>query len=345
MTENGYVYILSAKDIELPLSKIGMTTRTPLVRCNEINKSSTGDLLWQVEHQVFVDDCQKMESLLHNKLAIHRQRGREFFRIEPNIAYEELLLLLKLSTSVNEISAPIIKSNLKNNLTKRDNTRHPCSLQHEEANELYEVFRGRLGTEGKLFGQAGKGVVGISDNNEGIQWNLAIYQDSGNVELGVNLEGKKYIDWPISQFISCELANPTIETLQQMEFDIGLVIVGFYRDAWQAASRPKIKERFLTNSETPLSDWNNDLWRETLTEAQACLYINSSHQGRGEQEVSIIRKGGEIERKLMQVTPHLNIRTTVFNLVNDGFDNVQFKLDCAFQRLTDIYSWVAQRSS
>jgi len=68
MTENGYLYILSAKDIKLPLSKIGMTTRTPQVRCAEINKSSTGDILWQVEYYVFVNDCQKLESHPYNEL-------------------------------------------------------------------------------------------------------------------------------------------------------------------------------------------------------------------------------------------------------------------------------------
>jgi T5orf172 domain len=348
MTENGYVYILSAKDIKLPLSKIGMTTRAPQVRCAEINKSSTGDLLWQVEHQVFVDDCQKAESLLHKKLAKFRQTGREFFNIEPNVANEELLLLLQQSSLINELSAPSILPiiNINNvDQTKKENAANPCSVQHEEAEELYQAFKDRLGVEGKLFGQAGKGIVGISDNNEGIQWNLAIYQDSGDVALGVNLEGKKYDNWPIAQFISCELAKPTIEFLQVTEFNAGLIRVGFFRDAWQVASRPKIMEYHLKNSETLLSDWNFGLWRETLIEAQACLCLNNFHRGRGEQEVSIIRKGGKVERKLMPISPHLNIRTTAFNLADEGFQNVQVKLDGAFQRLTDIYSWVAQRSS
>lgn len=45
---NGYVYILGVKDIDLPVCKIGMTRRNPFDRCREINKSSTGDFIWEV---------------------------------------------------------------------------------------------------------------------------------------------------------------------------------------------------------------------------------------------------------------------------------------------------------
>lgn len=298
---------------------------------------------------MFVDDCQKLESLLHKKLAKLRQSGREFFNIDPHAANEELLSLLQQSSLVEEIPIPetqfVLNSSKVNESKKYKVGRNACSIQHEEAEELYQVFRDRLGIEGKLFGQAGKGVVGISDGNKGIQWNLAIYQDSSDVALGVNLEGITYDDWPIAQFISSELTKPTIELLQAMEFNADEIIIGFYRDAWQRATRPKIVEHQLKNSETPLSDWNKNLWKETLIEAQACLCMNNSHRGRGEQEVSIIRKGGKLERKLMPISPHLNIRTTAFNLADEGFQNVQFKLESAFQRLADIYSWVAQRSS
>jgi hypothetical protein len=42
--KNGYVYILEVKDIDLPVCKIGMTSRSPSARCSEINKNSTGDV-------------------------------------------------------------------------------------------------------------------------------------------------------------------------------------------------------------------------------------------------------------------------------------------------------------
>ena len=64
----GYVYILEVKDIVLPVCKIGKTSRYPIDRCAEINKSSTGDFIWAVAHKIAVDDCSKLESLVHKKL-------------------------------------------------------------------------------------------------------------------------------------------------------------------------------------------------------------------------------------------------------------------------------------
>jgi len=347
MAESGYIYILSTKDIKLPLSKIGMTTRTPKTRCDEINKSSTGDLLWQVAHEKFVDDCQQAESLLHKRLAKSRQRGREFFNVEPKSAYDELILLLQESASISEISPPTRKITSTNSQIeiRKERDRKIRAVQHEELEGLYEVFRERLGVEGRKFGQTGKGRIGISDGNEGVQWNLVVWQDSGNVELGVNLECVKYNDWPIAKFIDKEINKPTIEFLKVPEFDAGLVRVGFYRDAWQAASRSTIKERNLTSSGDPLSSLNNSLWLETLREAEGCLKFHNSKISRAEQQVTVTRKNGSIEKKLMQVSPHLRIHTTAFNLFEDGFNDMAANLDKAFRRLDEIYSWVAQRIS
>ena len=81
---SGYVYILEVKDIQLPVCKIGMTTRSPSKRCSEIDNSSTGDFIWAVAHFVTVDDCRKLESLVHSKLSPLRQKGREFFSLNPD---------------------------------------------------------------------------------------------------------------------------------------------------------------------------------------------------------------------------------------------------------------------
>ena len=83
----GYVYILETKEIDLPVCKIGRTTRSPHKRCEEINKSSTGDFIWKVAHYIVVDNCKKLESLVHSKLLPLRQKGREFFNINADDAY------------------------------------------------------------------------------------------------------------------------------------------------------------------------------------------------------------------------------------------------------------------
>lgn len=107
--------------------------------------------------------------------------------------------------------------------------------QHEKLEEigLYKLFRDRLGIKkdkSQYFGQSGKGFVGISDNHKGVQWNLAVYGDTDNIKLGVNLEGMKYLNFPIAYFINKELENPSIEKLKELEFDAMLITVEFCRD-------------------------------------------------------------------------------------------------------------------
>lgn len=60
MATKGYVYILEVKDLTLPVCKIGFTRQYPIERCAEINKSSTGDLLWSVSSWVIVDDPERL---------------------------------------------------------------------------------------------------------------------------------------------------------------------------------------------------------------------------------------------------------------------------------------------
>ena len=99
----GYVYILEVKDIVLPVCKIGMTTRSPYERCAEINNSSTGDFIWTVAHQVAVDDCKKLESLVHRKLAPLRQKRREFFNTNAEDGYKALISIVESQTEIKRI--------------------------------------------------------------------------------------------------------------------------------------------------------------------------------------------------------------------------------------------------
>ncbi|MDE0234381.1 MAG: hypothetical protein OXM62_05190 [bacterium] len=54
--------------------------------------------------------------------------------------------------------------------------------------------------------------MGISDGNEGVQWNAGYYSHDGAVWLGVNLEGMKYDDWPVARLIEREISRPLILT-------------------------------------------------------------------------------------------------------------------------------------
>ena len=70
----------------------------------------------------------------------------------------------------------------------------PVPTHHADA--LKSCFRDVFGCRGREFGSLSRGVLGISDGNEGVQWNAGYYPRDDEVWLGVNLEGMKYDDWP-----------------------------------------------------------------------------------------------------------------------------------------------------
>ena len=61
------------------------------------------------------------------------------------------------------------------------------------------------------FGSPFRGVLGISDGNEGVQLNEYRPGD-GFVWLGVNLEGMQYDDWPVARLIERETSRPLLLT-------------------------------------------------------------------------------------------------------------------------------------
>jgi hypothetical protein len=67
------------------------------------------------------------------------------------------------------------------------------SLQH--AIDSFEAIRGIRGRE---FGAPNSDYKGVSDGNQGVQWNIRCEKLSEKAELGINLEGMKYENWPIA---------------------------------------------------------------------------------------------------------------------------------------------------
>ncbi len=83
------------------------------------------------------------------------------------------------------------------------------------------------------FGQKNSGKKGFSDDNNGVQWNVRIEQDTGMAALGVNLEGMKYKDWPIARLLLREKSESKLPSLSNIT-EAEEIHVGLYRDAWQA---------------------------------------------------------------------------------------------------------------
>lgn len=344
-TENteGFVYILEVSNIILPVCKIGMTTRSPQERCNEINNSSTGDFIWSVAYSIYVSDCQKLELLIHSKLKPLRQKGREFFGLNANDANKALVSIFESQSEIKEIECIKTKTIQQENKSKRKK-----SLMHinQEEIEILHSFTSILNIKGRPFGQSGHPVFGISDGAN-VQWNLGIWRDSNIVKLGVNLEGSaKTGGWLIANFILNELEKTTIETLKT-NFGKNLldddIIIRFSRDAWRGGKAPPsggtrvtIIEKYLGGKKFSLSEIDTTLWHLILEEALDCLNKNKGYKGRSIQEVTeILKSGYKKPKQLLGVSPHLTIQTKI---VND--ENIGDNLKRGFEKLKPIYNWV-----
>ena len=64
----------------------------------------------------------------------------------------------------------------------------------------------------KRLGTPSRGVLGISDGNDGVQWNARHRPGDGFVWLGVNLEGMQYDDWPVARLIERGISRPLLLT-------------------------------------------------------------------------------------------------------------------------------------
>ena len=170
------------------------------------------------------------------------------------------------------------------------------------------AFNSIRGINGKDFGK-GKGV---SDGNEGVQWNISVNDEDGEAKLGVNLEGMKYKNWPISIFLKGELDNPRLPSLAKVIPGANKIHIKLERDAWQVLSRPPIKEKNIAGSGTLLSELTEKVWSDMLKEAYDCLNSDKNHKGRAKRSVTLMPSG---EEKEMEVSPHLGFNTIAWSSI------------------------------
>jgi hypothetical protein len=339
----GYVYILQVKDIDLPVCKIGMTSRTPHQRCAEINVSSTGDFIWEVAHYVAVNNCMKLEFMVHQKLAPLRQKRREFFNLNPTDAYQALCSIIEHQ---DEISlAEIIEPEKPDSQFSGGRRRKSQGMQrssranNESYVELLDAFTNVLNIKGRPFGQLNKPYFGMSDGNEGVQWSTVVFTDTGKAKLGVNLEGMRYANWPIASFLISELQNPALEAIKGNLLQQDKIFVRITRDAWQVTSRPFIVEEYIGGKEHALSEIDEKLWRSMLNEALGCLDETKRYRGRKSQEVTLAnkQKNGE-QKRVLPVSPHLYVWTEI-SMEEDISENVKGGL----AQLASVYDWIARQ--
>ncbi|QNK09463.1 GIY-YIG nuclease family protein [Enterobacter sp. JUb54] len=344
-TLSGYVYILEVADIDLPVCKIGMTTRDPVARCQEINKSSTGDFIWSVAYSFAVNDCQKFESLIHHKLTPLRQKRREFFNLGADDACKAIVSILESQQDIKTITlADVAPSAIQNPEMKTKKTKRPqhtFTTRHDAAeySALLQSFCTILGIKGRPFGQLNKPFFGMSDGHEGVQWNISLRPQDNIARIGVNLEGLMYRNWPISRLIQSELSTPRLlDVIQELD-PANEVSMTFARDAWQVASRPEIKEKYIGGKSFTLSELTAGQWQDVLNEALECLDKAHHYQKRSQQAVTVIKKDGDHQLRTMQVSPHLTIWSS-FTLSSADEQTLRARIN----QLDAIYRWMNQVS-
>lgn len=200
---------------------------------------------------------------------------------------------------------------------------------------LTDVFKTILGVSGRPFGGTSKTYDGMSDDADGVQWNVATFKDKPQrARIGVNLEGMKYKDWPIARFIESELKR---RALLSMPVEKDKIYVGFFRDAWQVTNRPAIEERSLGCSGISLEEMSDLQWKKTLEEAYACLDPQNNHRGRANQQVTLSSSGID---KTMEVSPHLQIYTTIWSVSPADFQEARTSMQKGFDRLMPVYEYM-----
>jgi len=273
---------------------------------------------------------------VHSKLLPMRQKGREFFNINADDAYAALTSILDSQTEIKKIIAEEILAIQETPMRKKWTT----SKHDLEYAELFQSFEALLKVKGRPFGQLNRPNFGMSDGNEGVQWNLSVSADSGVIRLGVNLEGMEYSNWPISNFILSEIGSPKIEEVAAVLNDPNDIYIRFARDAWQAAARPNIVEKYLGGREFSFAEINSDQWSNTLKEALGCLNEEKNYRGRANQTVTLVNKPKNGEQvRVMEVSPHLNIGSPL-SLNGNIHENIELKL----AELQPVYDWVKRVS-
>ncbi|MCW8196815.1 GIY-YIG nuclease family protein [Proteobacteria bacterium 005FR1] len=257
------------------------------------------------------------------------------------ISRNAIVSILSGQTEIREIDADEVmeKGDLSPNKKITKPARAPKGMDSEYA-ELLQLFSSTLNVKGRPFGQLNRPGFGISDGASGVQWNLSVSTQTGDIRLGVNLEGMTYNNWPISTFIQAEMKNPLLESVKSQLAAPENVFVSFTRDAWQVTSRPPIVEKYLGGKEHSLAEISAERWLAILTEALGCLSAESHYRSRAKQTVTLEgtpRKGEKT--RLMEVSPHLRIWSAL-SLEGDVEENMKRK----FEQLEPVYTWVKKAS-
>lgn len=170
---------------------------------------------------------------------------------------------------------------------------------------VLSTFSKVLGITAIPFGSRVTKSQGGSDGNEGVQRSIWLTREACTICIGINLEGKKYNDWPIARFLEREMATFELLNSSRKLYSSKKVIVGLYRNAWLYGNRLSITEDIIGNAEQLLPDLTCEKWTEMLKEAYFCLDKYKGYRARAKQLVTLRRAGP----RLLEVSPQITVHT------------------------------------
>jgi len=250
-------------------------------------------------------------------------------------------LAVGFDTPENVIARLIDANNGDFNTAERVTTQpRPTATTKNPRSFVEAAFQAFFKATPRPFGQNAGKRFGASDDNKGVQWNIGIDRDSGETYLGVNLEGMKYKNWPITNLLLAETQNAELPSFAEINA-AEEITVNLTRDAWQAAARPPIKEKLIDGSGTALKSMSLPLWEKMVKEALECLNPNDDYKGRGRMEVTLVKSGDKVAK---EVTPHLAFHLLVWEKQPSTIEEAVQLISAGYDKLLPLYNWVETKS-
>jgi hypothetical protein len=151
-------------------------------------------------------------------------------------------------------------------------------------------------TEVKEFGSQARGLFGISNRPDGVQWS-AWYDTKRDVaELAANLEGIEHDDWPVGRLIDRELETLSLFKVCRRYRPSDDVRAVVKKDAWMTW-KMRITDAVLLEGQC--YSVTEDDWTRAFRAARALL--GPEGRGRGRAVAVLSQKGA----REMEVSPHV----------------------------------------
>lgn len=162
-----------------------------------------------------------------------------------------------------------------------------------------------------------------------------------NWDLGVNLEGMAYDDWPISRLIGAERFRPKLPEVIARLANPETIILCWWRDCWQATGRVGILEGAIEPTPITLDRVTPSVWQTLLCDAEQCLDPDRQYTGRRTMTVTLAGSRQRVERA---VSPHLQFRTELWSETPLAVGDCVRRMQEARDRLAPLFDFVVDRT-